>query len=82
MHPARRLTYLFLDLPHHKKLRIAQRLDLIRNEDQGLRDAELYKRYFERAAEKGILADLWREVQKEYGGPDEENPYEKKTGAA
>lgn len=78
----RKLTYRFLSLPHHIKLKIAQELNLIRDEDQGLRDAELYKRYFERAAEKGILAELWKKVQKEYGDSEGENPYEQNAGAA
>jgi hypothetical protein len=82
MQPGRKLTYQFMELPHHVKLKIAQELKLIRDEDQGLRDADLYQRYFERAAEAGKLADLWRAVQRELGAPEENNPYENKSGAA
>ena len=82
MRPGRKLTYKFMDLPHHTKLKIAQNLGLIRDEDEGLRDAELYKRYFDRAAELNKLAELWDLVQNEYGDTDKDNPYKRSSGAA
>jgi hypothetical protein len=82
MRHGRKLTYRFMDLPHHTKLKIAQSLGLIRDEDEGLRDAELYRRYFDRAAEMGKLADLWRAVENEYGNAKEDNPYEHSSGVA
>jgi predicted phosphodiesterase len=78
MMPARRLTYRFLSLPHHKKLKIAQDLGLIDDEDQGLRDVELYKRYFVRAQKAQRLPELWSAVQKEYGDTDTDNPFNAK----
>jgi hypothetical protein len=71
-----------MDLPHHTKMKIAQNLGLIRDEDEGLRDAELYKRYFERAAEMDKLAELWDQVQHEYGDTEKDNPYKRGSGAA
>lgn len=81
MRAGRKLAYRFLSLPHHAKLKIAQQLNLIQEEDQGLRDSELYKRYFARAAEAGILAELWQAVQREHGDKDEDNPFETTSGA-
>ncbi|MCK4472909.1 MAG: metallophosphoesterase [Anaerolineae bacterium] len=75
MNPARRLTYRFLRLPYRQRMAISLKLDLIEDDDSGLRDAELFSRVFRRARERGRLRDLWREVAAAYDIPDEENPY-------
>jgi predicted MPP superfamily phosphohydrolase len=64
MRSARKLTYKFLSLPHHRQLAIAQELGLVRDEDEGTRDNELYKRYFNRAQQEKRLDDLWTAVEK------------------
>ena len=63
MRSARKLTYKFLSLPHHRQLAIAQQLGLVRDEDEGARDNELYRRYFGRALQENKLDDLWRAVE-------------------
>jgi predicted MPP superfamily phosphohydrolase len=64
MRSARKLTYTFLSLPHHRQLAIAQQLGLVRDEDEGVRDSELYRRYFKRAELEHKLEDLWKVVEK------------------
>jgi hypothetical protein len=79
MRPGRRLTYRFLTLPHHSRMKIAQQLNLVQPDDEGLRDAELYPRYFSRAAEDGHLYELWNLINAE-SETEEENPFPRKQG--
>lgn len=81
MRPGRRLTYRFLNLPHHSRMKIVQELGLVREDDEGLRDAELYSRYFSRAAEAGSLPRLW-DLVNDASSTREENPFTKMQGAA
>jgi len=81
MRPGRRLTYRFLNLPHHSRVKIVQELGLVREDDEGLRDAELYSRYFSRAAEAGSLPRLW-DLVNDASNTREENPFSKMQGAA
>jgi len=74
MRPGRRLTYRFLSLPHNSRLKIVQELNLIKPEDEGLRDAELYSRFFSRAAAGGHLYDFWNLINTE-SDSEEENPF-------
>lgn len=74
MRPGRRLTYRFLSLPHNSRLKIVQQLNLIQPEDEGLRDSELYSRFFSRAAAGGHLFDFWNLINSE-SDTDEENPF-------
>ena len=74
MRPGRRLTYRFLSLPHYSRLKIVQQLNLIEPDDEGLRDSELYPRYFSRAAEGGRLFEFWNLINTE-SQSDEENPF-------
>jgi predicted MPP superfamily phosphohydrolase len=80
MRPGRRLTYRFLNLPHHARLKIVQALGLVRSDDEGLRDSELYSRYFSRAAEEGHLSALWDLIDKE-SSTHEDNPFSSVQGA-
>lgn len=74
--PARILAYRFLDLPHITKLDIALDLGLLHDEDEGVRDAELYKRIFQRAVESDLLSELWDKVeQKHNDGEFPTNPF-------
>ena len=76
MDPAKVLTYRFLSLPHLVRLRIAQQMSLLNEQDEGLLDAELLGRMMERATAQGKLAELWRRVIKESGErPRGPNPY-------
>jgi hypothetical protein len=81
MRPGRWLTYRFLNLPHHSRVKIVQELGLVREDDEGLRDAELYSRYFSRAAEAGSLPKLW-DLVNDASGTREENPFTKIQGDA
>lgn len=73
---ARTLTYRFLDLPHVVRLQIAQSLALYENEDEGVLDAVLFDRIFDRAARRTKLEQLWQKVEA-YHSDDQnlENPY-------
>jgi predicted MPP superfamily phosphohydrolase len=66
MDPARRLTYRFLTLSHPKRLTVALALGLVRDDDDGLADRDLFLRYFERARDESRLAALWSEVEKQH----------------
>ena len=80
MNPARRLTYRFLSLPYIARIRVAQTLGLLEEDDKKVHeDAELFKRFFRRAQEKKVLKQLWDEVEK-YHGEDKrtENPYSRR----
>jgi hypothetical protein len=81
MRPGRRLTYRFLNLPYHARIKIVHQLDLVHPDDEGLRDSELYARYFARAAEKGDLPKLWDLID-EQSESHEDNPFSKIEGAA
>jgi len=79
MGPGRRLTYRFLSLPYHERLKIVQQLNLVRPDDEGLRDSELYPRYFARASERKHLHELWNLIN-QYSGENQENPFEPSKG--
>lgn len=74
--PERRLIYTFYSLPFHRRIALAQQLDLITDEDRNLSEEALFPRLFRRAADKGILKDLWRLVEEQRGGVTTENPFE------
>jgi hypothetical protein len=77
--PPRKLAYHFLDLPYHVQMEIAQALALLRDEDKDQLDAELFRRFFRRAAESGKLPDLWSEVEKHHpDGERDTNPFSRK----
>ena len=63
MDNARRLVYRFLTLPYHERIAIAQKLQLLEDEDKGVPDAELFQRFFQRAKERVLLGKLWNEVE-------------------
>lgn len=78
MDTSRKLTYHFLKLPYHKIMKVAGQLNVLTDKDNGLKDFELYKRIFQRATKKELLADLWDAVDKEYDNNAlGENPYRK-----
>ena len=64
MDAARVLTYRFFALSHVTRIDIARKLKLVRNEDEGVLDYELFNRVFKRAsADRNLLAQLWQEVE-------------------
>ncbi len=78
MDPARTLTFRFLDLSHVKRLAIAQRLELLKDEDEGLLDFDLLERMLARAVETRQLGALWDLVEEFHG--DRQNPTNPYTG--
>ncbi len=77
MDNARRLVYRFLTLPYHERIAIAQKLQLLEDEDKGIPDAELFQRFFQRAKEGVLLEKLWNEVEAAHHVEDNrsENPF-------
>jgi predicted phosphodiesterase len=76
MDPTRRLTYRFLTLPYHERMEIAHSLGLLQDEDKGLQDAELFKRFFRRAREREKLGQLWNEIEgRHHDGKHADNPF-------
>ena len=62
----RHLRYRFLSLPHAVRLAIANEHGLIRNDDEGIKDSELWSRILERAYEGGLIEALWQSVERRY----------------
>jgi hypothetical protein len=77
MDNARRLVYRFLTLPYHERIAIAQKLQLLEDEDKGIQDAEMFQRFFQRAKERVLLGELWNEVEAAHHVADKlaENPF-------
>lgn len=76
MNKARRLAYRFYSLPYDARIGVVQALDLIREDDEGLRGNELFNRLLYRAREENKLDQLWDEVQKAHGDNlYSENPF-------
>jgi predicted phosphodiesterase len=74
--PLRLLTYRLLDLPLVKRFTVAQRLNLIRDEDAGLNDHEVFRRVLRRAVDEHRLHQLWNDVQSQYtDGKFPTNPF-------
>lgn len=64
----RKLVYRFLSLPHHVRIEIATSLKLLRDEDEGVDDAELFRRILSRAKENNQLNQLITNVDRRYTG--------------
>lgn len=62
--PERSLTYRFFDLTYSQRMQVVSSLGLIEDTDESVREEERYKRYFQRAKEKMLLADLRDEVDR------------------
>ena len=71
--PSRRLAYRFLTLQYHEIVEIANKLKLLSDGDDGLRDFELFRKIIERAKDGKLLAELWEAVEKEHGNDDPTN---------
>lgn len=76
MDPRRQLVFHFLSLAHTERVAIAVELELAREEDDGVRDVELVKRYLQRAMEENRLRDLWVAVEQRHpDGQADPNPF-------
>lgn len=74
--PSRILIYRFLGLSHIVRINIATKLDLYSDEDEGLKDAEVFERIFDRACSRDILALLWDKIEERYNdGKYPTNPF-------
>lgn len=62
----RHLRYRYLSLPHAVRLSIANEYGLIRNEDEGIKDSELWSRILKRAYEGGKIEALSETVERRY----------------
>ncbi|MDR3457127.1 MAG: hypothetical protein P4N60_06745 [Verrucomicrobiae bacterium] len=75
--PSKRLAFRFLKLAYHKQMEIAKALQFVKANAAAIPRDELAHMVFKGAREKGQLAALWVQVEKEYGdGPVEKNPFE------
>ena len=72
MDPSRILTYRFFDLSHVVRISIASELGLYLDEDEGLKDSEIFERIFDRACSRNELNLLWDKVEERHG--DEKYP--------
>jgi len=77
MNVARRLTYRYLSLPYPVRIKIAQELALLHEDDKGISDVELLGRFFRRAEETRQMGSLWAKVEAAYGDAQagESNPF-------
>jgi predicted MPP superfamily phosphohydrolase len=77
MDPERELAFKFLTLPYHEIMAVAQELDLLEDDDDGLLDFQLYEEMFKRASSSGKLKDLWCAVLEKHGEDCKTNPFDK-----
>lgn len=75
VNPARRLTYRFMSLPYQVRIEVAQKLQLIENEDSDVKDAQRYEAYFRRAKQRELVARLWEAVERAHGAEPTGNPF-------
>lgn len=74
--PNRVLTYRFFSLPFHSKIAIAQELGILQDDDKGVVEAELVKRFLCRARQQKLLGKLWGKVEQSHNdGKHPENPF-------
>ena len=67
MDRVRVLTYRFFNLAHVVRIDIARELKLLKDEDEGLQDYELFERVFTRAARENLLVQLWDKIEERHG---------------
>ena len=76
MNPLRKLDYRFNSLAYHIRLEIADKLNLIKDEDEGISDIERFKRIFKRVGERDLFVRLWDEVEQKHTVKSEiDNPF-------
>lgn len=76
MNRGRTLTYRFYELPYVTRLSISQELGLIRDEDETVGEATLFRQVLRRANAEDLLADLWDRVEENHEDQlHSSNPY-------
>lgn len=79
MTPERWMTYQFLLLPYHVRMRIIMRLRLVDGDDLKRPDVELFTLAFRRVRTKKLHEQFWNAIANEYGLLGKmANPYVKK----
>jgi hypothetical protein len=74
--PGRRLVYRFLSLPYHVQIRIAQELNLLRDNDTDISPNGICRLVCKRAREGALLEELWNAVESSHGAADtRDNPF-------
>ncbi|MEA3202058.1 MAG: hypothetical protein QOE90_3486 [Thermoplasmata archaeon] len=73
--PERRLTYRFLSLPFDKRFKIASSLGLVEENDREANETERAARFFSRARQRRLLAQLWDAVENEHKDAARNNPF-------
>ena len=68
------------DIGFATRMAILSSLHLVSDEDQPLGMLDIFERAFGRAAERGQLGTLWREVDGKLGGILGENPFSLEEG--
>ncbi len=68
--PYRKLVYRFHKLAFNVRHRIALDLHLVRDEDEGIEDADLFKNIFLRARDERKLELLWQKIEEAHGNRD------------
>jgi len=71
----RRLTFRFITLPFRHQIAIANRLNLLTDEDLEMSDEALLRELFKRARANGLLGKLWEETEKYHDDPAPFNPF-------
>jgi hypothetical protein len=59
----KKLLYRFIGLPHHTRIAIMKKFDLLQEGDEKRPDAEVFATCFERAKTKGVLDAVWDAVE-------------------
>lgn len=80
--PQRRLSRRFLELPWLHQVAIAEAIGVRTNDDRSLTDEAFALAVFNRAAAKGLLAQLWNETESRHPDPAAFNPWAPSTGEA
>jgi len=60
--PVRKIAYMFFDLPFHKRIKIANTLNLIEDIDENLNPIQQSQKFLKKAIDERKLADLWEQV--------------------
>ncbi|MEO0368650.1 MAG: metallophosphoesterase [Pseudomonadota bacterium] len=77
MNTLRSLTYRYLSLPYHRRVDVASKCKLLRDEDKGINGDELFRRIFKRAKDENKLHQFWQAVEELHadGADPNKNPY-------
>ena len=75
--PSRTLAHRFMRLPYVERIRVANELGLLTEDDANESDIEKFRRVFRRAKEQGRLSEMWSLVETVHDdGMYSTNPFE------